>query len=322
MARLIKETIEVDSNAINPTIVVRCDFEYIEGWEVPVSLNGEIRLANGKKAASLTWNRIEENLSGDLTFPDELFRNEAHGNPRQRNTIRVSLSAELSQMVIDQIEKLRDAEHEKAARFVAVLGFTSLRSETNQRSGNKSQKLVLRHETQSLYFVLNQSDWVKKFAEPLGIGKFLLMELRVLDHIDIPESWKKVFERTQQRLLEMDQAIKQGAWFTAMDRGRQVFDNLKVFDGKPAHAALVADFDAALKACNHSDAGIKDLKEGIKHLFHFGSKYVHDTGLTGVLNPATIATKEDAYLMYSIGLSILNMLGSKLHLLSIRSSTP
>ncbi len=321
MARLIKEVLEVDLNAVNPTIVVRCEFEFIPGFEVPVSVTGDIRLANSKKAADLSWNRMEESFYGQLIFPDDELRNELSTDLSRRTTMRVSLSAQLSPLVIDQIEKLREAENEKAARLVVCLGFVTISSEASLRGGQKSLKSVLSHGNQIFHFAIKQSDWVNKFAEPLGIGKFLLMELRVLEHSDVPESWKEIFKRTQQRLQEMEQAIRNGDWYKAMDLGRKVFDNLKIFDNQPGHAPLIADFDAALQACNHSADGIRDLKEGIKHLFHFGSKYIHDKDRTGILNPATIATKEDAYLMYSIGLSILNMLGSKLHLLSVRNTT-
>ena len=322
MAKFIKETLEVDLTSINPTLIVRCDLEYFPNWEAPVSLSGEFRLANGKKAANLIWNRIDDHFVGDLTFPDEEIRKEYHSNPKYKSPIGMSLSAELSPLVVDQIEKLREADHENSAKFSVYLSYSTLRSETLKRNGEGKPNLLLRHENQTLNFAIKQSEWLNKFAEPLGIGKFLVVELRMLNQDDVPETWKEVFNRTQEQLVEMERCIKRGAWQEAMVCGRRAFEAMKVFDDKPENAVLKAEFDAALVASNHEADSIRDLDKGIKGMYHFASKYLHERGLSGILKPNPIATSADAYLMYSLCINIINMVGSKLHLLTLMTPRP
>lgn len=315
---LIISRVKVDQYSIQPTIIFDFEFEYVRNWEIPVSFNGELKL-NGTKLASMTWVPMRNSFDGYLTYPENERYRDVKGKEDSKTTISVSLCAELSPNAIAHIEKQRSLTPEKSITFEGYVGISILRSECQpNRDSDKPTWHRIRHYQAPFSYPINQSVWVNSFAAPLGIGKFMLVELRMLESPQVPESWVELFQRTQLRLRETEACIKQGEWEMAMHKGRQVFDNLKIFDkNKPEHKILEADFDSALKLDNHTDEGIAELKEAIKKLHQFGSKFVHDSSRTGIVSPAAIvATKEDAYLMYSLGLSILNLLSSKLHRLA------
>ncbi len=323
MAKLLNVALDVDSKSINPTLLVTCEFEYFSNWETPVSVSGELLLSDNRRATQMIWNHLQRSLNTKLTFPNNEVQRAIRDQPDDnKNSIKVILSAELSPRVIDQIELLRAKDPEKAARFSANISFTSIRSETTQRNNENEPRLGLEVGNSTFSLVSSQGEWVRKFSEPLGIGKFLLVELRLMDHMDLPKEWKEVFQHAQARLVEMEEYLRHGAWLDVISRGRMAFEAIKVFDDKIENAALKTEFDAALLASNHDTDGISDLDKGVKGIYHYASKFVHARSKTGILKPNPIATKEDAYLMYSLCLNILNMVGSKLHLLALMTPKP
>lgn len=157
-----------------------------------------------------------------------------------------------------------------------------------------------------------QGDWIKRFSPYLGIGKFMLIELKIPDDLLVDEFWQKLYNRVVQNLQEMEKGLKNGDWQNVLTISRKFYENIKFGDKKPRHAKFREQFDVIMKNQGHTDEGIQNLYDAIKNLFSFTSKYVHDKDTAGNLNPIVICTKEDAYLVYSLSIGLLNLIGKKI----------
>ncbi|MES2395495.1 MAG: hypothetical protein V4549_05810 [Bacteroidota bacterium] len=301
-------TVEVDTKSITPTLLITAKIDYYSLLEAPLSISGKLNAGDGKTVALIhevhasNDDRID---IGILSIADKQIV-ESKGT---RDKYTVNLSSELSPKAIEHIELWREKDPEKAVRFNFEMVVKALEIHPE---GNKPTRLRVKISRENGYFVIKQSDWVRRYSPLLGIGNFILLELEIPNKYEVSAEWAQLYDRLFKRLNEIEEGIRQGDWQKAMDRSRQFFEAIKIGDGKAGHK----EFEEALKQLfvkdHHSQDGIQNLLNSIWQFFEYNSKFIHDKDKKGNLTQIPIATKEDSYLAYSFGVGLLNIIGKKI----------
>jgi len=303
-------SIEIDTQTIAPTLTIRVEITYYSRLEIPVSISGKINAASGKTIAYTNefYARISEKQMDIYPMSEKEKDTIFSGGNKFHNEYNATLSATLSHAAIDHIELYREKDHEKAVRF----NFEFLLKKLEFIS-DPTERSTIRMQTSGGFehFVINQSDWVKKYSPLLGIGNFLLLELQIPDKHTVSADWTALYDRLALRLKEMEEAIRQGDWQKTMDRSRQFYEALKISDGKDGHKKFDEELRKLFLKDQHSDEGIQNFLDSIWNFFEYNSKFVHDNDKKGNLKPIPVTTKEDAYFAYALGVGLLNIIGKK-----------
>ncbi|MBM3946686.1 MAG: hypothetical protein FJ315_04715 [SAR202 cluster bacterium] len=146
-------------------------------------------------------------------------------------------------------------------------------------------------------------DWRYDFAPVLGIGKFMVAELPVLDMASGTFSGADA-ERVKGAVValqEMRMELYQGEWNDVIVKARPIAELLR--------NSIVSDL---LKKMNYPPDAIEAFCKSIEGAFDFGSKNIHRTDRSGQLRVPVPADKEDAYLVYSLTVGLMNLLTQKL----------
>lgn len=307
--------IVVDEQFVLPTLKISVEIEYNHSLELPISISGHL-IVGGKIISQL----IETSVNSDATIGLKLLtqgrKNGLKGTANSNYTHRTYLTAVLNEITINHVENFREKQTSKSVQFHFNFIWKYLTSPIdfhNLEGFDSSDFISLRVEKPYADYEIKHSDWVNSFAPKLGLGNFLLVELRIPDEVKISSSWNQLYSALAFNVKEMEKCIREGDWPKTMLFGRKYFENLKIGDNKPAHKDFKDMLDALLKNDQHSEEGIKNLYMGIWQFFEFISKFIHDKDKNGNLITRPIPTKEDAYFAYSLGLGLLNLIGKKLH---------
>ncbi|MBI4337853.1 MAG: hypothetical protein HY683_08525 [Chloroflexi bacterium] len=145
------------------------------------------------------------------------------------------------------------------------------------------------------------SDWVHDFAPTLGIGRFLVAELPVFEKSPPAGQLGQRLTKAVEAMREMREKLQDGEWDEVVEKARPVVELLKHNDFR--------DF-LAEKLVYPQDA-VDELWKSLDALFQFTSKFHHPTTKQGAVRQTLTATKEDAYLVYSLSLGLANLIGRK-----------
>ena len=303
-------SIATDSQTLTPSLQISLALEYNPGKEIPVSVSGRLLSSENKVRSNLTDNYF----AGD-SKAFEMLQLPQLKTPTKQHLWYFHLTAPLSHIAIEHLESLRGANEERTVtfNFDLVVKYFKL-PEQGPVLGASSAKTVMRFHIERIKTenTIPQRDWVKRFSPYLGIGNFMLIELKIPDGLIVDEFWQKLYDRVVQNLQEMEKGLKNGDWQNVMTISRKFYENIKFGDKKPSHAKFREQFDVIMKNQGHTDEGIQNLYDAIKNLFSFTSKYVHDKDTAGNLNPIVICAKEDAYLVYSLSVGLLSLIGKKI----------
>lgn len=307
----IKNTdIIIDNRTLNPTFTILVDLEFLYEVEFPVSISGRLSTNDGKVIAFLNECQANrDNKYGINTLTREQ-KAELH-QVKRVNDYYAQLTASLTHKAIEYIEIQREKDYEKAARFNLELLVKHIDVPAEPYDLTANYLLELNVKRYDSDIVIKQSDWVRKFSPPLGIGNFLLLELHIPDDTEVTIFWKELYEQLTHNLKEIEACLRSGDWQKAMFFARKFYENAKIGDSKKTHGKFKDEFSKLMVQDNHSQDGINDLHTAIWKLFEFISKYVHDKDREGNINPLPVSTKEDAYFAYTIALGFLNLIGRK-----------
>lgn len=307
----IKKTlIIIDTEALTPTLSIRIDLEFGQKVEAPISISGRLLSNDGKVIAFINEYQISSDNYYGISILTREQKDKLH---RDENVIiyNAQLTACLTHKAIEHIEIQREKDPEKAVRFNLdfVIKYISIPTKPTNIAAEDLVRLQLKRLNRKL--IINQSDWVIKFAPQLGIGNFLLLELEIPDNKKVTEFWKELYATLTHNLKDIETALRSGDWQKAMFFARKFYENAKIGDSKKAHHKFKDEFNKLMTKDQHSQEGIDDLYTAIWKLFEFISKYVHDKDQVGNLSPLPVTKKEDAYFAYAIALGLLNLIGRK-----------
>lgn len=303
--------IKIDTVALEPALIISLNIEPYYNIEAPISIAGKLNSSDGRTIAFLNEYTLNTNSHGvrlySKTEKERIYRE----NPY--NLYCAQLTAVLSQKAIEHIESLREKDSEKAVKFSINLIVKYLILPIEDTDLTKGSLLNVETKRENKDFTIKHSDWINHFSTPLGIGQFLLLELRIPDDKKVSEFWKELYGKLSHNVKDMEKCLKAGDWQKAMLFARKYYENAKIGDDKPGHKEFRDEFDKLLKRDQHCQEGIDNLYDALWKLFEFFSKYIHDNDKKGYLLPMPVSTKEDAYFAYALAIGLLNLIGKKVN---------
>lgn len=150
---------------------------------------------------------------------------------------------------------------------------------------------------------ISSGEWVVDYAPLFGIGKFAMFELPILEEVKIKGD---VANRVKEAIKSLERIKKDfidAEWNKVIEDSRPIFELVRdeSFMGK------------LLERDGYSNGAKKELLDSINNLFHFSSKFIHRIDPSGKeILPETKASKEDAYLIYTTAISLVNLFARKL----------
>ncbi|MDI1233386.1 MAG: hypothetical protein PSX81_03780 [bacterium] len=302
------EHISVESESINPAlsinILVECNFL----TESPISVSGTLSV-DGKVVSYLTELKYFDRGYTELAILGEEQVVKINSGNRL-NIYQTNLTALLSPIAIDWIEKSREKEREKSVNlsFEFAVRYIEMTAKSNRLYGTNPPFQRIKQSKEFRSYIISQSDWINRFYNYIGAGKFILVELPLIGEASTIPLWKDLTNELYGNIQEMDSKVKIGDWQSVIVVSRKFFENIKIGDNKAGNKKFRDDFNQKLKQLNHDDEGIKNLHDAIWQLFEFSSKFIHTKNKTGELKQIPTANKEDAYLVYSLSICLYNIL--------------
>jgi hypothetical protein len=297
--------ISLDTQALMPTLTIWAELEFQRDMEIPLSISGRLLSNDGKILSFLSEYHVHTDNYFELGVLSEAIKNERY--------YQAQMTAALNHKALDWIEQQREKDYEKSVRFsfefIARIMEIPLEPD---RLGTTDSLIKLQIKRLSTNSIINQSDWVNKYAPSLGIGKFLLLELQLPSHITVPKFWSELYQQLSTNLTDMEASLRSGDWEKTMFNARKFYENIKIGDNKPGHKKFKDEFDKLMSNDLHTKDGIQNLYDALWKLFEFMSKYIHEKDKAGDLQSAPISKKEDAYLAFTLGVGLLNLLGRKI----------
>lgn len=307
--KITRTRIEVEKQAINPTLKIKLDLEFERSKEIPISFSGKLCLNNDKILSVITEYQTNSDRNHNLQSPDSDSKAVDSGFKDQ---IMIQLSAELTPLAIESIERERDKNATKSVEFYIELVAKSLIVPVERFQYNGSDLVQLDIRREHARVSISQSDWINDFTDKLRIGNFLLLELNIPNE-KATGSWKKLFDNLKSQLTEMENNLKNGDWKRAIETSRPFFELLKLRNNNIGDKNLKHELNNILIQEGHNQQGIDQLFSGINSIYQFVSKYSHLADTQGVFKPFPLANKEDAYLLYSLSINLLNLIGKKIN---------
>jgi hypothetical protein len=146
------------------------------------------------------------------------------------------------------------------------------------------------------------SDWINDFVPAFGLGTFIVFEVPDSTGLAVPQELKERFVRATLAVASMKNDMAQGEWPECIRHSRDVWDLTRREDVLKPY----------LIGGGLSDAAAMNLLASMKTMFDFSSKFVKAAEVgSGEVNPVLPASKEDAYFVYALATSMVNLLSRK-----------
>ena len=298
-------SVSVNNQSIFNQLIFEVDIPYCTNFEYPIQISGILSTANGNTEIAT----LIEYRNGSQDIRINSMDDNSHNN-KDNNAI-FKLIADLSPKAIEHIENIREKHTPKDIEFKIELQVKYIQANYKGTYATKGDQfnipfIKFRFEQMQVNHTINQSDWIARFAEKLGIGKFLLLELNVPE---IKKNNGETLNETHELLITkiklVENFIKKGEWYAAMTPLKEFYETFK-------NVELKNELKDLLKEDCHEDLGIDNFFKGIDSFYHFVCKYIHPLDQTKRTKAIPTANKEDVYLGYSLAISILNLISKKL----------
>jgi hypothetical protein len=333
---------EINFKQINPNKKA-IDYELLltfvvtipETASIPVDFRGELYSEDGYKLGDMLRVSNENHAA--------LWLN-ATGSTRDKKNYRfeITFNCRLSEKAIQHVENYRLSRKEKTKDvvFIASLQVSSLEGNielahihiaTNSGPVENSLQLFYRYVQDfnasptnmwilsaagganyigskvyhypAINVQIDMMDWINNFAPYLDIGNFIVFEFLQPDRQVFAEDLAKRYEKAQEALTAMRQQLAYGEWKQAIICCRPIFELFKNF----------AAFKKLLIDSGYTEGAYVQLNNSIQGFFGLLSKFYHALEQSPAnVNDDIPAQKEDAYMVYSYSVSLLNLVCSKL----------
>lgn len=193
-------------------------------------------------------------------------------------------------------------------------------------SGNLNEQILISRTGQMIFkyslnmaskrYTIKASDWVNKFQRDLGVGKFMIVEIKEPELTDAQTAqlsgWQKELSkrinRAKEALVKMEKKLREGDWAETVNEARFIYE---VFDirkyPEDMHREINEFFETTYSG---PETAIKNLEDAITNLFKYASGLHHaisssEDGKT--VKEPYVGTKEDAYMIYMLSVSLTNI---------------
>lgn len=320
------------TESINPEFIfdINCILE--RNREIPLEISGYVLSENNKKLANIHQIFHFENHQFELSALEDRYNREYNTN--------FQLTAPLNQRILDYIETLRTTNSKSDVIlnieiFVKLLeskiilsnmilgekdneGFqqvfykydpefptTQTQTQINMwiLSGNSGPEFI---KTVNKKFTnrvtISSSDWIHDYCPVYQIGKFAVFEFLIPEYTEGTGSIEERLNKSINAIKKMENNILEGEWNEVIEDSRAVWELLRNRD----------EIKDLLKDDGYTDQAIENFNEIITQLFKFSSKFLHQEEIRNrKIMPEMKASKEDAYLIYSLSLNLVNLISKK-----------
>lgn len=306
------------SDTADPTLRFDTFIQYQYRYQVPLGLVGQVRTQLGKVVGDLV----------PLAHPDNavdvgILPRSNQNEPMQER--KFVLDCRLSPLGMAALLEARESDPKKDIRLVLMLRATFLLPAfrmANQLQGTPVEGVVLGEPTKwgpglgqiqstvmTQNVVIYSSQWVSDFAPVFGVGRFMVVEVPVVERAQLPPSaFGKSLLEAQVAVGKMAADLEAGHWTECVEHSRTVAELLR----DEVKVTGILEQDGLSREASEA------LVSTIRGQFTFASKFLHrrERGGAGP-NPPLVAKKEDAFFVYNASVQLVNLLSRK----AARSST-
>jgi|GEM_PF-1717085 len=176
----------------------------------------------------------------------------------------------------------------------------------------QSNLFVYNFSNSIVSYTIRASDWVNDFQGPLGLGNFLVVEIPQPETLNVPrttltqeqQDFADRLQKASEILKSMELELNKGEWGNVVEKSRGLLELLRR-DMK----GIIKKMIASTTSMDEQKAG--SLTESIDKLFGYASDLHHIVDSEGKAKDVYTGGKEDAYLVYSISTSLVNLLTRK-----------
>ena len=322
-----KIEIKPATESINPEFIFDINCILDRNREIPLEISGHVLSENNKKLANIHQIFHFENHQNELSALEDRYNRE--------NNTSFKLTAPLNQRILDHIETLRTTNSKsdvildieifvkllqpKIILSNMILGkknsdgiqqvFYKYNSEfsTNQNnmwilSGNSGPEFIKTINKKFTNRVtISSSDWIHDYCPVFQIGKYAVFEYLLPEYTEGTGSIEERLNASINSIQKMENNIIKGEWNEVIEDSRAVSELLR--NQEEIKDLLLRD--------GYSEQAFEDLNKSIKELFNFSSKFHHKEDRGKRIMPDMKASKEDAYLIYSLSMNLVNLISKK-----------
>jgi len=323
-------------NSINPALLFTIEYPIQDNYKAPIELTGFLLSNNNKKISNISGFRYEGG--------DKIQRLKAINNNMASNNLisyyPIEIIAPLNPKALDYIQEQRELNPKgdvilklniniRVIQTKTCLSYMHLENlikpdiypviyknssepfESDQNnmwilSGDGSPIfLEVRDEIQDLPITIPSSDWIHDFCPAFNIGKFFVFEYMMPmmpNYNKGSNSFQERLNKAINAIKDMESKIISGEWTDVIENSRHIFELLKNQD--EIKKLFIVD--------GFTNEAYEDLNRSLQSLFNFSSKFHHSENKTKELMPQIKASKEDAYLIYTISITIVNLISKKI----------
>ena len=305
----------VKKEGIAPELVFEVGIPLAYGWEVPLSISGFLAIESFGKIADLKETDMFHHSKGDY-----LLYSESYNRNFEEKYWKLKFSVTITFEILNCIENCRMKNSSRDVNFYLKFIGRKLRIEHSSSNPNNRHQYIETNEWVG-DFKIPQSKWIENYSNQLGVGKYLLVEFKRPDfdtinkaitessNKKIRDNFVEVFDKLDYEISEIEDRLRKGDWESVMRHSREFFELLKVGQNNELKEGLKELF--LLR--NRSDVGFDDFFKSIQTLFDYTSKHIHYRAKQGNnLQVKPIPQYEDAYMAYTLCISLLNLIIHKL----------
>ena len=336
--RIEKIEIKPLQDSINPEMVFDIELQIVGGKEIPLVIIGSLSSVENKKISNIYEPIHERNKNIELSA--------GRGNKEEKLLIKVN--APLNSKVLDYIETLRTKTPKGDVILTLDIVIKTLISRTvlspmfllergtldlpkkyedaelifyqyqNDFSPSLGNMWILSGEggphfigVRTNYFnekiTIPSSDWIHDYCPVFQIGKFAVFEYLIPEYTEGAGNIEERLNHSISAIKKMEDHIIKGEWNEVIEDSRAVWELLR-------NQNEITDL---LRRDGYTEEASTDLNESIKKLFDLSSKFHHEEDKGKRVMAKIKASKEDAYLIYTISINLVNLISKKIQRLGM-----
>ena len=316
-------------NSINPTLLCTIEYPIQDNYRAPIEITGFLLSNDGKKISNISGFRYESvrKIQGIKAI------NRASNNMVNHN---IEIIAPLNPKALDYIQEQRELNLKgdvilklniniRAINSKTCLSYMFLKNLTHTEetpvmykynepfSSQHSNMWILSgdsgpifleviDEVYDLPITIPSSDWIHDFCPAFNIGKFFVFEYLMPDYVPGSDSLDERLNKAIDVIKDMELKMISGEWTDVIEDSRPISELLRNQD----------EIKALFNEDGFTDEAYNNLNASLKSIFDFSSKFHHSESKTKEVMPRIKASKEDAYLIYTISIATVNLISKKL----------
>lgn len=326
--RIDKIEVKPVIDSINPELMfeIYCFIE--RKYEIPLEITGYILSEDNKKIANIHQVEYLRDLQLELSARG--------GRDTGESNFILKLIAPLTHKALDYIETLRTVNSKSdivlnVEIFVKILKSRTLLSYLHLGKSNpqdfqpvyykyqseeyhiqQNNMWILSGDSSSTFIetinknfsnkiVIPSSDWIHDYCPVFQIGKFAVFEYLLPEYTEGTGSIEERLNESINAIKKMEEDLVKGEWNGVIENSRPVCELLK-------HQDEIKDL---LITDGYTEQAFIELNKSLQNLFNYSSKFIHKLDKGKRLMPDIKASKEDAYLIYSLSMSLVNLISKK-----------